>query len=112
MATSKPALEAVRYGLIDDAVVVVGTLTTCPSVSWRRAFRRIVDLAGFGVHPHLIDDVVIAIAEANEAPRAHFAIRTAIDMTGEAVVSSGPIETTVIDQTSQSTHTERSTAIR
>jgi hypothetical protein len=112
MTSSEPALAAVRYGLLDDVVVVVATLTTSPSAQWRRAFRNVVELAGFGVHPHLIDDVVIAITEDRETPRAHFAIYAAIDMTTDALRSNEQTQATSADQTIQSTHTAEPVVIR
>lgn len=79
-----PVLQCVRGGSIGGSVVVVGQLDIAPSTTWHRAFDRVVDLAGFGVHPRLEHNLVIAIAEPDEAGRADYAVRTAIDMATEA----------------------------
>jgi hypothetical protein len=84
MDNGVPALQRLRTGSIGGSVVIVGQLDATPTSRWHRTFDRVVGLAGFGVHPHLEDDLVIAIAEPAEAGRADYAVRTAIAMTTEA----------------------------
>jgi hypothetical protein len=79
-----PELSWLKVGSIGKEMVVAGQLDRVPSPAWRDAFEQVVAVAGFGVHPRLEGDVVIAIAEPYELPRAHYAVSTAIQMTTAA----------------------------
>ena len=87
MRESPPILSWLKVNSIGNQVAVAGQLDRVPSEGWQLAFKQVVALAGFDVHPRLEGDVVLATAEPSELIQANYAVNAAILMATDAYQS-------------------------